>query len=191
MKTHKKKLLESGLYLDIPLDRWQQCSGIHWKYIYGRLGVVTYIYLFYAFVLELRLKFHTSLIYYNTNFPYLFSSDIFYSRTGFLALWRKVSLVNHLNRLRITLVVSQVTLIISNKWYVMHGCNFVFLGYVISNSSRLFFMLRRFPIESKGRRKKLHEVCACCLQFICYIEVLTLQLDLLPYDGSGHYLNFL
>jgi len=23
---------------------------------------------------------------------------------------------------------------------------------------RLFFMLRRFPIESKGRRKKLHEV---------------------------------
>lgn len=25
--------------------------------------------------------------------------------------------------------------------------------------SRLFSMLRRFPIESKGRRKKLNEVC--------------------------------
>lgn len=24
---------------------------------------------------------------------------------------------------------------------------------------RLFFMLRRFPIESKGRQKKLNEVC--------------------------------
>ena len=24
-------------------------------------------------------------------------------------------------------------------------------------------MLRRFPIESKGRRKKLHEVCFSCL----------------------------
>ncbi|KAJ6999533.1 hypothetical protein NC653_010291 [Populus alba x Populus x berolinensis] len=30
--------------------------------------------------------------------------------------------------------------------------------------SRLFFMLRRFPIESKGRRKKLHEVW--CISFL-------------------------
>ncbi|KAK1304989.1 hypothetical protein QJS10_CPB11g01294 [Acorus calamus] len=31
------------------------------------------------------------------------------------------------------------------------------LGF-LSYGGRLFFMLRRFPIESKGRRKKLHEV---------------------------------
>lgn len=29
---------------------------------------------------------------------------------------------------------------------------------IIYDAGRLFFMLRRFPIESKGRRKKLHEV---------------------------------
>ncbi|KAK4485091.1 hypothetical protein RD792_007700 [Penstemon davidsonii] len=33
------------------------------------------------------------------------------------------------------------------------------LGFLLYGG-RLFFMLRRFPIESKGRRKKLHEVCA-------------------------------
>ncbi|KAK9673925.1 hypothetical protein RND81_12G199100 [Saponaria officinalis] len=32
------------------------------------------------------------------------------------------------------------------------------LGFLLYGG-RLFFMLRRFPIESKGRRKKLHEVC--------------------------------
>lgn len=30
--------------------------------------------------------------------------------------------------------------------------------FVVVVGYRLFFMLRRFPIESKGRRKKLHEV---------------------------------
>ncbi|KAK7843378.1 tobamovirus multiplication protein 1, partial [Quercus suber] len=30
------------------------------------------------------------------------------------------------------------------------------LGFLLYGG-RLFFMLRRFPIESKGRRKKLHE----------------------------------
>lgn len=35
------------------------------------------------------------------------------------------------------------------------GPSFLMCIYVFY---RLFFMLRRFPIESKGRRKKLHEV---------------------------------
>lgn len=35
---------------------------------------------------------------------------------------------------------------------------------IINHAFRLFFMLRRFPIESKGRRKKLHEVCALPVQ---------------------------
>ncbi|KAK6133298.1 hypothetical protein DH2020_032961 [Rehmannia glutinosa] len=45
--------------------------------------------------------------------------------------------------------------------------------------SRLFFMLRRFPIESKGRRKKLHEVgsvtaiCFTCFLIRCFVVVLS------------------
>lgn len=41
----------------------------------------------------------------------------------------------------------------------------------IANAYRLFFMLRRFPIESKGRRKKLHEVCAFPLKFVQWIMI--------------------
>lgn len=33
-------------------------------------------------------------------------------------------------------------------------------SYIGGCHIRLFFMLRRFPIESKGRRKKLREVCS-------------------------------
>ena len=39
------------------------------------------------------------------------------------------------------------------------------------SASRLFFMLKRFPIESKGRRKKLHEVwCISFLLDFCNLE---------------------
>ncbi|KMT12687.1 hypothetical protein BVRB_4g087850 [Beta vulgaris subsp. vulgaris] len=44
---------------------------------------------------------------------------------------------------------------------------------------RLFFMLRRFPIESKGRRKKLHEVgsvtaiCFTCFLIRCFMVILS------------------
>ncbi|PIA57272.1 hypothetical protein AQUCO_00600186v1 [Aquilegia coerulea] len=41
------------------------------------------------------------------------------------------------------------------------------LGFLLYGG-RLFFMLRRFPIESKGRRKKLHEVCAFVLSVITH-----------------------
>jgi Protein of unknown function (DUF1084) len=32
--------------------------------------------------------------------------------------------------------------------------------------SRLFMMLQRFPVESKGRRKKLNEVIIICFFFL-------------------------
>ncbi|XP_024988036.1 tobamovirus multiplication protein 1-like [Cynara cardunculus var. scolymus] len=44
---------------------------------------------------------------------------------------------------------------------------------------RLFFMLRRFPIESRGRQKKLHEVgsvtgiCFTCFLVRCFVDVLS------------------
>ncbi|KAG6386906.1 hypothetical protein SASPL_152084 [Salvia splendens] len=44
---------------------------------------------------------------------------------------------------------------------------------------KLFFMLRRFPIESKGRRKKLHEVgsvtaiCFTCFLLRCFMVLLS------------------
>ncbi|ONK65490.1 uncharacterized protein A4U43_C07F37640 [Asparagus officinalis] len=48
------------------------------------------------------------------------------------------------------------------------------LGFLVYGG-RLFFMLRRFPIESKGRRKKLHEVgsvtaiCCTCFLVRCFV----------------------
>ncbi|XP_058093679.1 tobamovirus multiplication protein 1-like isoform X2 [Magnolia sinica] len=43
------------------------------------------------------------------------------------------------------------------------------LGF-LSYGGRLFFMLRRFPIESKGRRKKLHEVgSVTAICFTCFL----------------------
>ncbi|KAL3522021.1 hypothetical protein ACH5RR_014855 [Cinchona calisaya] len=52
------------------------------------------------------------------------------------------------------------------------------LGFLFYGG-RLFFMLRRFPIESKGRRKKLHEVgsvtaiCFTCFLIRCFVVVLS------------------
>lgn len=52
------------------------------------------------------------------------------------------------------------------------------LGFLIYGG-RLFIMLRRFPIESKGRRKKLHEVgsvtaiCFTCFLIRCFVVVLS------------------
>ncbi|KAL6207104.1 PREDICTED: tobamovirus multiplication protein 1 [Fragaria vesca subsp. vesca] len=52
------------------------------------------------------------------------------------------------------------------------------LGFLVYGG-RLFFMLRRFPIESKGRRKKLHEVgsvtaiCFTCFLIRCFVDVLS------------------
>nr|GLL45691.1 tobamovirus multiplication protein 1-like isoform X1 [Ipomoea trifida] len=50
------------------------------------------------------------------------------------------------------------------------------LGFLLYGG-RLFFMLRRFPIESKGRRKKLHEVgsvtaiCFTCFVIRCFVVI--------------------
>nr|XP_033512461.1 tobamovirus multiplication protein 1 isoform X4 [Nicotiana tomentosiformis] len=52
------------------------------------------------------------------------------------------------------------------------------LGFLLYGG-RLFLMLRRFPIESKGRRKKLHEVgsvtaiCFTCFLISCFVVVLS------------------
>ncbi|KNA14168.1 hypothetical protein SOVF_109930 [Spinacia oleracea] len=52
------------------------------------------------------------------------------------------------------------------------------LGFLLYGG-RLFNMLRRFPIESKGRRKKLHEVgsvtaiCFTCFLIRCFMVVLS------------------
>ncbi|XP_022139864.1 tobamovirus multiplication protein 1 [Momordica charantia] len=52
------------------------------------------------------------------------------------------------------------------------------VGFLIYGG-RLFFMLRRFPIESKGRRKKLHEVgsvtaiCFTCFLIRCFVVALS------------------
>ncbi|GAV65357.1 DUF1084 domain-containing protein, partial [Cephalotus follicularis] len=52
------------------------------------------------------------------------------------------------------------------------------LGFVIYGG-RLFFMLRRFPIESRGRQKKLYEVgcvtgiCCACFLIRCFVVALS------------------
>ncbi|KAL4201151.1 hypothetical protein AMTRI_Chr02g257130 [Amborella trichopoda] len=52
---------------------------------------------------------------------------------------------------------------------------FAALGFLLYGG-RLFLMLRRFPIESKGRRKKLHEVgsvtviCFICFLIRCFVD---------------------
>ncbi|RWR89915.1 tobamovirus multiplication protein 1-like protein isoform X1 [Cinnamomum micranthum f. kanehirae] len=55
---------------------------------------------------------------------------------------------------------------------------FAALGFLIYGG-RLFFMLRRFPIESKGRRKKLNEVGfvmgTCCTCFLIRCSVVALS----------------
>ncbi|MCL7025695.1 hypothetical protein MKW94_017106 [Papaver nudicaule] len=74
------------------------------------------------------------------------------------------------------------------------------LGFLIYGG-RLFFMLRRFPIESKGRRKKLHEVgsvtavCFACFLLRCFVVALSAfdkdaSLDVLdhPVLNLGYYL---
>ncbi|ONK60681.1 uncharacterized protein A4U43_C08F21410 [Asparagus officinalis] len=55
---------------------------------------------------------------------------------------------------------------------------FAALGFLIYGG-RLFFMLRRFPIESKGRRKKLNEVgfvtgiCCTCFLIRCIVVAIS------------------
>jgi hypothetical protein len=49
------------------------------------------------------------------------------------------------------------------------GVSLVAAGGFLLYGGRLFLMLRRFPIESKGRRKKLREVgCVTAICFTCF-----------------------
>ncbi|KAJ0430664.1 Tobamovirus multiplication protein 3 [Helianthus annuus] len=51
-------------------------------------------------------------------------------------------------------------LVILSKVFFAGVSLFAALGFLVYGG-RLFLMLQRFPVESKGRRKKLHEVCVC------------------------------
>lgn len=71
------------------------------------------------------------------------------------------------------------------------------LGFLLYGG-RLFFMLRRFPIESKGRRKKLHEVgsvtaiCFICFVVRCCMDVLSAFVSDATLDVMEHpILNFI
>ncbi|XP_028767802.1 tobamovirus multiplication protein 1 [Neltuma alba] len=64
------------------------------------------------------------------------------------------------------------------------------LGFLLYGG-RLFFMLKRFPIESKGRRKKLHEVgSVTVICFTCFlIRCIMVFLSAFDTDASLDVLN--
>lgn len=64
---------------------------------------------------------------------------------------------------------SSVFLITGDSWLLW--VNIFSLHLVLIHVSRLFSMLKRFPIESKGRRKKLQEVCQSTSLYVSLIKV--------------------
>ncbi|XP_071696922.1 tobamovirus multiplication protein 1-like [Rutidosis leptorrhynchoides] len=71
------------------------------------------------------------------------------------------------------------------------------LGFLVYGG-RLFVMLRQFPIESKGRQKKLHEVgsvtgiCFTCFLVRCFVDVLSAFDSQVSLDVLDHpVLNFI
>nr|XP_033512458.1 tobamovirus multiplication protein 1 isoform X3 [Nicotiana tomentosiformis] len=66
------------------------------------------------------------------------------------------------------------------------------LGFLLYGG-RLFLMLRRFPIESKGRRKKLHEVgsvtaiCFTCFLISCFVVRLYAYVSS-PLNAGQHFI---
>ncbi|KAE8721048.1 Tobamovirus multiplication protein 1 [Hibiscus syriacus] len=60
------------------------------------------------------------------------------------------------------------------------------------NAIQIVFMLRRFPIESKGKRKKLHEVgsvtaiCFTCFLIRCFVVVLSAFDEAVSLDVLDH-----
>ncbi|KAJ7543446.1 hypothetical protein O6H91_09G038600 [Diphasiastrum complanatum] len=62
-----------------------------------------------------------------------------------------------------------VSFLESFSHYFFAGVSFIAAIGFLLYGGRLFLMLRRFPIESKGRRKKLREVgCVTAICFICF-----------------------
>lgn len=60
-------------------------------------------------------------------------------------------------------------LIILSKMFFAGVSLFAALGFLVYGG-RLFLMLKRFPVESKGRRKKLHEVgYVTTICFVCFL----------------------
>ncbi|KAL8208266.1 hypothetical protein R6Q57_007678 [Mikania cordata] len=63
-------------------------------------------------------------------------------------------------------------MVIFSKLFFAGVCLFAALGFLLYGG-RLFLMLQRFPVESKGRRKKLQEACVynLLIKLTCYIYV--------------------
>lgn len=106
----------------------------------------------------------------NENLFFLFRCVIC-SCTRLLAIWRKVNLL-HLVYLQVAMIYEispqlHFHLLSRDRWLTW-TLFFISALYVL-NVSRLFCMLRHFPIESKGRRKKLHEVWALSSQCVYLI----------------------
>lgn len=100
--------------------------------------------------------------------PPFFFSCVFYSCTRLLDIWRKVRLLHFVYE-----IIPLRSLFHCNSW-LLWVTFFIYLWNTL-NVSRLFFMLRRFPIESKGRRKKLNEVWAFsskCVYLIVFLGCL-------------------
>ncbi|KAJ0740388.1 hypothetical protein HanOQP8_Chr06g0216271 [Helianthus annuus] len=74
----------------------------------------------------------------------LFWAEIYYQIALWLAIWWKP--------VRIMVILS--------KMFFAGVCLFAALGFLLYGG-RLFLMLQRFPVESKGRRKKLQEANIC------------------------------
>ncbi|GJX24535.1 tobamovirus multiplication protein 1 [Tanacetum coccineum] len=124
---------------------------------------------------------------------------IFFTLCGFYALVSAIALARSLptDKLKTTYVCVNVAV------YVIQACIWMYLwiddssmvqfvgkifiavvsfiaalGFLLYGG-RLFSMLQRFPIESKGRRKKLHEVgsvtaiCFTCFVVRCFVDVLS------------------
>ena len=95
--------------------------------------------------------------------PPFFFSCVFYGCTRLLDIWRKVRLLHFVYE-----IIPLRSLFHCNSW-LLWVTFFIYLWNTL-NVSRLFFMLRRFPIESKGRRKKLNELWA--FSFKCLFDSL-------------------
>uniref|UniRef100_A0A164VS48 USP domain-containing protein n=1 Tax=Daucus carota subsp. sativus TaxID=79200 RepID=A0A164VS48_DAUCS len=77
------------------------------------------------------------------------------------------------------------------SYFIINGIIY-FAQFTYYNLNRLFIMLRRFPIESRGRQKKLHEVgfvtgiCCTCFLIRCFVVGLSAFDEHVDVDVLGH-----
>ncbi|CAN6479874.1 unnamed protein product [Victoria cruziana] len=138
-------------------------------------------------VIEMALLETPSLLFFSTyTLLVLFWAEIYYQARG-LPIDRLRPAYLLFNGLMYVLQVSiWIYVQISRKAFAVEVAKLFFavvsffaaLGFIIYGG-RLFIMLRRFPIESKGRRKKLNEVglvtsiCCTCFLVRCFVVALS------------------